>query len=216
MLLVSSVVCSQQLPNDIIKTEYGSEYFPFDEKMELVFDSNIGETTKQFRIENDSFKVFNLADKFQYIQTFAKLKNGVYLLRTEQNVDVLFLFSSRVNITYSTPALQLPNPLILGNEWKWEGLQIKNGDTTTIVIKGKVVAEEEIIVPAGKYKTLKVEMFIKDSGGEFSTVQQWLAPNIGIVKLHATIEGSGIIQFAMSILGYDEINYELKEIKYLE
>lgn len=216
MLLLSSAICSQQLPNDLLKTEYGSEYFPFNEKMELIFNSNLGETTKRFRIVKDSLKIFNLADKFQYIQTFAKMENGIYLLRTEQKVDVLFLFSSHVNITYSAPALQLPNPLIVGNKWEWKGLQVKNGDTTSIVIKGKVLSEEEIIVPAGKFKTLKIEMFIKDSGGELSTVQQWLAPNIGIVKLHATIEGKGIIQFAMSMLGYDEINYELKEIKYLE
>lgn len=193
----------------------GEEYFPFNEKSELVFDSNIGETKKMFEVNDGSYKIINESDDFVHSQTFIKKGDGIYLIRTEQNISLL-LYSANVDITYSEPVLQLPNPLIIGDTWSWSGLQIKNGDTTSVSISGKILSEEAVLVQAGKFNTIKVKLYFEEKEGEITTIYQWLAPGLGAVKTKVIIEGSGIIQVAMSLLGYDEINSELKKIRYLE
>lgn len=214
LFLVNSIIAQSQLKYSSIK-EYGEEYFPFNEKMELIFDSNVGETIKSVEIIDSSFQVTNISDKFIYTQTFLKRDNGLYLIRTEQNISTFF-YSKDIVIIYSKPVLQLPLPLKVGDTWNWSGYQIKNGDTTSISISGEALGEESVNVPAGKLNTLHVKLFFDEVDGEKTTLDQWLAPNLGAVKTKVIIEGKGIIQFAMSILGYDEIDSELREIRYLE
>jgi len=95
--------------------------------------------------------------------------------------------------------------------------QVKNEtDTTAITVKGRAIEEEEIEVPAGKFNTIKIEIVVADREDHKTTFTQWLAKGIGSVKMNVNIEGHGIIQLAMSILGYDEVDSELKEIRHLE
>lgn len=213
MILCSSLFA--QSPHDSSSTIYGSEYFPFNEKIELIFDSNIGETKRVVEIDDKFYKVTNISDKFTYTQKFIKKNNGIYLIHTEQYIDI-FLYSRKVNITYSDPVLQLPFPQKIGDVWSWSGYQVKNGDTTSISIIGNAIAEEILELQAGKFNTIKIKLFFEEKDGERTTLYQWLAPGLGAVKTKAIIEGNGIIQFAMSLLGYDEIDTELKEIRYLE
>jgi RNA polymerase sigma factor (sigma-70 family) len=64
-----------------------------------------------------------------------------------------------------TPLLKMPAKI--GANWKLE-----SGATYTII------KEEEIEVPAGKFKSVRVETV--ESGG---TVTRWFAPNVGVVKI---------------------------------
>ncbi len=195
--------------------DYRTEYFPFNEKIELIFDSNVGETLKTVEAIDSSYRVINTSDKFIYTQTFQKKDDGVYLIKTEQDIST-FLYSTEIVVTYSKPVLQLPLPLKIGDTWNWSGSQMKNGDTSSISINGIALGEEEVDTPAGKFTTLHIQLFFNEVDGEKTTLDQWLAPNLGAVKTKVVIEGKGIIQFAMSILGYDEIDSELKEIRFLE
>jgi len=195
--------------------EYGKEYFPFNKNIELIFESNVGETSKSIEIIDSSYQVTNISDKFIYTQTFLNKEDGVYLIRTEQNISTFF-YSKDIVVTYSKPVLQLSLPLKIGDTWEWSGYQVKNGDTTSISFNGEALEKETIETLAGKFNTLHVRLFFDEVDGEKTTLDQWLAPNLGAVKTKVIIEGKGIIQFAMSILGYDEIDSELKEIRYLD
>jgi hypothetical protein len=42
---------------------------------------------------------------------------------------------------------------------------------------------------------------------------EWFAPKVGLVKSHAVLEGTGITGFIQSVLGYDEVTFELAAIK---
>jgi len=214
-LIIVSSLSAQSLKETSDNSEYGKEYFPFNEKMELIFDSNVGETVKSVEIIDSSYKVTNISDKFIYTQTFLKKDDGVYLIKTEQNISTFF-YSKDIVVTYSKPVLQLPLPLKIGDTWEWSGYQVKNGDTTSISFSGEALGEETVDLPAGKFNVLHIKLFFDEVDGEKTTLDQWLAPNLGAVKTKVIIEGKGIIQFAMAILGYDEIDSELKEIRYLE
>ena len=217
-IIVFIILCSSlnaQLRKDSLAINYGIEYFPFNKNIELLFESNVGETVKSVKKIDSTFQVTNISDKFIYTQTFLKNDEGIYLIKTEQNIST-FLYSTDIVVTYSKPVLQLPIPLKIGDTWNWSGFQIKNGDTSSISISGVALREEDIDIPVGKFSTLHIKLFFDEVDGEKTTLDQWLAPNLGAVKTKVIIEGKGVIQFAMSILGYDEIDSELEEIRYLE
>ncbi len=213
LTLCSSLLA--QSTHDSLTTVFGKEYFPFNEKIELVFDSNMGETIKNIKVFDEYYEAINVSDKFTYSQKLLEKSDGIYLIQTIQNIDI-FLYSADLNITYSEPIKQFPLPLQIGDTWNWSGYQIKNGDTTSISLSGSAIAEETIELQAGKFKTLKIKLFFEEVDGERTTLYQWHAPGLGIVKMKGVIEGSGIIQVAMALLGYDEIDSELIEIRYLE
>jgi len=95
-------------------------------------------------------------------------------------------------ITYPTTeaAYLLPLPLDVGDIW-------------TIVenLTCEVIGEEEITVPAGTFRTLKVEVNIfGSSGADQSDYYEWYADGVGLVKssfsfltLSSTIEGGRVI-----------------------
>jgi hypothetical protein len=69
-------------------------------------------------------------------------------------------------------------------------LPIKKGDTwegdleimgQKVKAKFKTEGEEEVTVPAGKYKAVIVAMDI-EAGGQSFKAKNWFAPNVGIVK----------------------------------
>ena len=214
-LIIVSSISAQFLKEESSNFEYGKEYFPFNEKKELIFDSNVGETLKIVEVIDSLYRVTNISDKFIYTQTFLNKEDGVYLIRTEQNISTFF-YSKDIVVTYSKPVLQLPLPLKIGDTWEWSGYQVKNGDTTSIKFSGEALGEETVELPAGKFNTLHIKLFFNEVDGEKTTLDQWLAPNLGAVKTKAIIEGKGILQFAMALLGYDEIDSELKEVRNLE
>lgn len=68
------------------------------------------------------------------------------------------------------PALLLKLPAKAGTTWDHEG----GGATHT------VVGEEEVEVPAGKYKAVRVDLAAK---GSESKTSLWFAPAVGLVKM---------------------------------
>lgn len=69
-------------------------------------------------------------------------------------------------------------------------LPVKKGDTWDVKFSAqgqemkavmKTEGEEEVMVPAGKYKAVIVSMEM-DAMGQKVTVKSWFAPNVGIVK----------------------------------
>ncbi len=210
-----SIPIIAQMDSAIIQNSNFVKYNPFNEKNEMVFESNVGETIRTVERFDSLLKVTNKSDKFTYIQTFQKRDDGIYLIRTEQHITTFF-YSKDVDITYSEPILQIPEPLKAGDKWSWAGYQVKNGDTTKISILGEAITNETIELPAGKFETLKIRLFFQEKDGEETELYQWLDREIGSVKTKAIINGTGIMAFAMSLFGYDEIDSELKEIRYLE
>jgi len=214
--LVTFYSLSAQSEGDTtVNFEYGKEYFPFNDSRELIFESNVGETQTIVEVNDSLFKVTNISDKFVYSQTFIRKDDGIYLIKTEQDIST-FLYSTEVIVTYSKPVLQFPHSLKIGDTWEWSGYQVKNGDTTSISISGEALAEDSVDLPAGKFNTLHIKLFFDEVDGEKTSLDQWFAPGLGAVKTKVVIEGTGIIQFAMSLLGYDEIDSELKEVIYRE
>lgn len=61
----------------------------------------------------------------------------------------------------------------------WEG-RLFNGGRETIRIAG----EETLTVPAGTFKTLKIEHHLQYNNGKEDFLRYWYAPDVGMVKLY--------------------------------
>jgi hypothetical protein len=145
-----------------------------------------------------------------YSQSLISNSKGVYLIKTESKA---FFFESV--ITYDKPLLRIPFPLEIGKKWNWNGYEIKDGDSLSLKVNGEVLREETIDTKLGKLNCIVVAMEINSEKGSYTQMTQWLAPNIGLVKMHAKIKGGGITGLLQKMMGFDEIYFKLTSIKQL-
>jgi hypothetical protein len=88
--------------------------------------------------------------------------------------------------TYDPPKQYLPNPLVVGQKWEWSG---KDPTQVEHQEKNRVVGVENVTVPAGKFRAMKVVSEI--SGASVPMIRtSWYADGVGLVK--TTTEGGAI------------------------
>lgn len=215
-LIISSGSTFSSEPNNIeiseSPTTFGFEYFPLKINKTMIYKSNFGETKSHVEMKDGEIIVINESDDFKYVQNFLLKDDGIYITKTEQHLEVFLFISSEAKIKYNEPALRIPMPLSNLSTWRWEGVEYKDNDSSNIIIEGRYKGIEEIITPAGSFNCVNIELNVESEHGSKSVVNEWLAPNVGLVKLHAEIEGAGLLGVLQDILGYDEIYFELQEI----
>ena len=188
---------------------FGFEYFPLNRHVQYNYNSNAGDTEAEVSESDDELVLTYNAGSITYEQQFFKGDSGIYLTRTE--TSAFLFFGARV--TYPEPVLRLPLPLETGATWQWVGLEIAGGDTGKLTIFGQALGEEEIETPVGTFTCLKIQMQVESEMGSKNIVTEWLAPNIGVVKFHAQLEGSGITGFIQDLMGLDELTFDLTGIE---
>ena len=108
--------------------------------------------------------------------------------------------------------MRIPFPIEIGKEWHTSGIEIHGNDTGTVNLNGKVIGMDSVSTPAGKFNAVKIQSMLINSAGTKNEITEWYANGIGMVKMHVSIEGGGIMGTVRDLLGYDEINFVLKEI----
>lgn len=78
---------------------------------------------------------------------------------------------------YETPIPRLKYPLV--KEAAWEARVRRGG--LLVTVKSKVAGEEEVEVPAGKYRAFKVAMEMESPAGKTESLS-WYAPDVGLVR----------------------------------
>jgi hypothetical protein len=187
---------------------FNDEYFPLKDKTSFIFDSNLGSTKANIYTEGKQMAFEYEAGGITYKQNLYKDAKGIYLTKVYSKA---MFFSSTV--TYDKPLLRIPLPLKIGDTWKWEGNEIINGEYSKLNVFGKALAVETIKTKAGEFRCLKVMLKIISAKGKTNTEVEWLAPNIGIVRVFAKIQGEGITGTIQNILGLDELKFSIAEIK---
>lgn len=193
---------------------YNSFDYQPAENITLIYDSDFGETASRIEITDEGYLDINENDDFRYVQQMKYGDDGIYLLNADQQVDLFLFISKKITTDYPIPVLQLPKLLTINQEWIWEGFKVENEDTIDVRTVGKLIGEESITVPAGTFNALRIQFEIETSDGENSIISQWMVRNVGRVKMDISIDGNGFIGTMISLLGYDEIEFNLKEIKH--
>jgi len=192
----------------------GSDYFPIDPSLKLTYNSSMGEAYSSVQKEGDDY-ILNLQnDDFFFVQTIYMQNDTVYLTKLDQEVDVLLFISAGSTVTYGTPYLRFPFPMQSDQTWSWSGVEfIGDEKPDSITVIGKVIGEEVLETEAGSFDCIKFQIDIrKKRSGTHTKFYEWRTPGIGLVKLEAYIDAKGFIGSIMSMLGYDELKFELKKI----
>jgi hypothetical protein len=192
----------------------GPEYFSTDPSLNLSYNSSFGEAYSTVKKEGNGFILDLRNDDFFFVQTVYVKGDTVYLTKLDQEVDVFLFISAGSTVTYGTPYLRFPFPLKADDVWNWNGVElIDNENPDSISVSGKVLGEELVKTEAGKFNCIKFQIDIrKKKSGTHTKFYEWRTPKIGLVKLEAFIDSKGFIGSIMSILGYDEMQFELKKI----
>jgi hypothetical protein len=97
--------------------------------------------------------------------------------------------------TYEPPRRYLSHPLAVGQKWEWTG---KDPTQVERHEKSRVVGFENVTVPAGKFRAMKVVSEV--SGGAIPLTKTcWYAPGVGLVK---TANQGGQIQYGSELTDY--------------
>lgn len=210
---ISGNLGSGKSSSNKISYSYFNEYFPDNRAKVLVYNSDFGETKLTMDTE-DKYDIYTLrSDNFIYRQKLLLNADGVFVKETYQKIKYLLVLSKEGNFTYNELMPRIKFPLIEGKAWSWEGQEYDNKDTSSISLTAKVENKEIIKVPAGSFETIKLITNIISSSGTRSTITEWFAKNIGLIKMSADIEGGGISGIARDLMGLGEIVFELKEIQ---
>jgi hypothetical protein len=95
---------------------------------------------------------------------------------------------------YEPPKQYLQNPLVAGTKWEWQG---KDHTQTEFIEKNQVVGFENVTVPAGKFRAMKVVTGV--SGGARMTKTYWYAEGVGLVK---SMTDGGQIKYGFELVDY--------------
>lgn len=196
------------------REEITAEYFPIDPSLKLVYNSSMGEAYAEIKKKGNSYIMDLRNDDFYFVQTVFVENDTVFLTKLEQEVDVFLFISSSASVTYNRPYLRFPFPLKKNDSWIWTGVEyIDEENPDSITVSGKVLGQEIIETEAGNFDCVKFQIDIhKKKSGSHTKFYEWRAPKIGLVKLEAFIDSKGFIGTVMSLLGYDEMKFELKKI----
>lgn len=197
-----------------LNKEIGSEYFPVDPSLKLVYNSSFGEANSIIERNGNDFILDIRNDDFFFVQTIHVKNDTIYLTKLDENVDVFLFISAGVVVTYDRPTIRFPFPLKNNDTWNWKGIEyIDEENPDTITITGKVLGEELIETEAGNFDCVKFQIDInKKKSGTHTKFYEWRTPKVGLIKLEAYIDTKGFIGTIMDLLGYDEMNFLLKKI----
>lgn len=131
-----------------------------------------------------------------------EVSSGVIIINTFSKADGWVLLHGErypehegLEAKYDPPKQVLPNPLTVGQKWDWTGkdpTQVERNEKNT------VTGIEEVTVPAGKFKAMKV-VTVTVGGTIPMTKTYWYADGVGLVK--TTTEG-GQIKYGSELTDY--------------
>jgi hypothetical protein len=172
-------------------------YFPTEVGATWLYEEDIGGTKREKRYQVVS--VDKQSDGLVISVATAK-PGGVTALRDRWLVSNKGLTRLQIaGIKLDSPVCVLRLPHKAGENWKVRisGSEQLTRDAHGNQIVGSItretgnvtqVAVEEVVVPAGKYRAIRVEMITSPAGGKESRRTSWFAPGVGEVKL--TVDGS--------------------------
>lgn len=209
-----SDLMTNKTKNVIDDVMIGTDYFPTDTSLKLAYSSSMGDAEAVIKQVGNNFIMDLRNDDFFFVQTIHVENDTIFLTKLDQEVDVFLFISSSSTVTYNRPYLRFPFPLSINDSWNWDGVEYIDGeDPDTISVSGKVLGEELVKTDAGNFDCIKFQIDIrKKKSGTHTKFYEWRTPNIGLVKLEAFIDSKGFIGTIISLLGYDEMKFELKKI----
>uniref|UniRef100_A0A832G8L3 DUF3108 domain-containing protein n=1 Tax=Ignavibacterium album TaxID=591197 RepID=A0A832G8L3_9BACT len=188
-------------------------YFPLDTDKVLVYNSDLGETELTIKYQSEFYISEFRGEDFLYRQKLKINNDGVFVDETYQKIKVLLFVNKESKYNYDRLLPRIKYPFVVGQSWEWKGYEFNEDEKYSLNVKSVIEEKNLITIPAGKFETIKVITTIESSSGTKNTVTEWYSEGIGIVKMNIKIGGGGLMGFLRDVMGYGELNFELKEIR---
>lgn len=199
LLLIGSVAMAAQ------------NYYPMDVGNMWVLESQDGAERSTYTVEETGEQVRLLKMTTETLGTEVTTTNRAFVevaedgLKLHKIVSELGSVFGAANVEFSPPATFFPFPMKLGTSWELEGTtDVTLLGPVTITTTAEVIALEDVVTPAGTFKhCFKIRLRSKTRSAfsiSRSTLYQWLAPDIGPVRLETDQD----IVFAL--VGFDLVN----------
>ena len=107
--------------------------------------------------------------------------------------------NAKLRVSYEPPYCILHNPLLVGDKWSWQGKGLMD---VSINDQSRVEAEEDVEVPAGKFRAMRVVSDVQQ-GPAHVVKTYWYAPGVGLIKTKT--ENNGIV------IGTELVDYSFKK-----
>lgn len=194
-LFVLALSC-QPLATAQEKTQESKSYYPLKAGNKWTYQIESDTAAKGSKLINQIAKMEKIDGVPLFrLETTAKER----VVATEHlSVNDKGIFRDRMNGGEITPPICLLKfPIKKNDSWKTESMSGK--EKLKVACKSD---EEEIEVPAGKFKTVKVIIDAEVAGaGILVSTTYWFAPGIGMVKQHVNINS---MQFSILLEKFEE------------
>ncbi len=202
-----SLLKAQQMPisSEANKTPYADDYYPLKEghKWKYIVYEVTGKGKKFYQevtvsgTDNYKGKEYIILQQNDYrgkIRSFCiKDTTGIYWKKIGASKKI----TPEASSIFTPPISILIFPIKVGTEWNWEGTLKIALINKKIKMHCKVVGEEEIEVPAGKFKCIKIHIHQLRSD-EVSDEYGWYAPGIGQIKYIGKELAKELVSYSLS------------------
>jgi uncharacterized protein DUF3108 len=179
VLAIGIASAAQQAESDKGKTP---DYYPLKPGTKWIYQVEANgkkvEVTSQIaKLETIEGKSLALVERL----VGGDVKETEHLTATDKGI-----FRNRANgVELSPPVCLLQCPVKKGDTWESETTL----GNQQMKVKSKTVDFEEVTVPAGKYKAIRVDVEIAVAGLN-ANFSYWFAPDVGIVKQTTDLNGT--------------------------
>jgi hypothetical protein len=182
VLVLGIAGAAQQAPTENEKTK---DYYPLKPGTKWFY--NVNADGQNVKVNNQVAKLEKIDGKtLALVETVV---NGSVSMSEHMQSTDKGVFRHRTNgIELSPPVCILKFPF--KKDETWESTTMVGNES--LKIKAKAIDTEEVTVPAGKYKALKVDADMTAAGMQISTTY-WFAPDVGVVKQTTNLGGKNII-----------------------
>lgn len=172
-------------------------YYPMDVGNVWVLESQDGAERSTYTVEETGEPVRLLKMTTETLGTDVTSTTRAFVevaedgLKLHKIVAELGSVFGVTNVEFSPPATFFPFPMKLGTSWELEATTDVNLlGPVTITTNAEVIALEDVVTPAGTFKhCFKIRLRSKTRSALLtsrSTLYQWLAPDIGPVRLETS------------------------------
>jgi hypothetical protein len=171
----------------------GDSYFPLGKGHKWVYKTDYDEDTLIIHEVTASEKVGDVECLVVETRAVNEKEDRNRLLRKEwlgasdEGVRIHRILRGRTEMDVETPFFKLKRDLRKDDEWEGEAKAAENPAKHHY----RVEQEEEVEVPAGKFKAVKIMVKIESGSRHVAEGFEWYAKNVGLVKSEMTIKFGG-------------------------
>jgi hypothetical protein len=189
---VAALLAAIPAPTGAATPPVGDTYYPLAKGAKWTYTTDYGDDTLLVHEVTGTEKVgetecFIVEHKTVGPALGTRLMRKEWLAADEDGTKIHKVSRGKSELDVVKPFFKIKHVLRKDDEWKGAAKAEENAPMYEYRVEG----EEDVEVPAGKYKAVKVHVKIESGTRHSAEGTEWYAKNVGIVKSEITIKAGG-------------------------